>query len=82
MRFKLKYSTDSNDIHMYLIKQISNETSPILLHLFNRAFYEGIFPDILKIAKIIPLYKKCDRLKPENYMSISLLHQFSKILKN
>ena len=69
----LKYS-----MHMYLIKQFSNEISPILLHLFNRAFYEGIFPDILKIAKIIHVYKKCDRLKPENYRPISVLPQFSK----
>ena len=75
---KLKYSTDSNYINMYLIKQISNEISPILLHLFNRAFYEGIFPDILKIAKIIPVYIKCNRLKPKNYRPISLLPQFSK----
>ena len=29
----------------------------ILLHLLNRAFYEDIFPDILKIAIIIPVYK-------------------------
>ena len=27
---KLRYSTDSNDINMYLIKQISNEINPIL----------------------------------------------------
>ena len=65
---------------MDLIKQISNEISPILLHLFNRAFSDGIFPDILKIAKSIPVYNKCDRLKPENYRPISLLAQFYKNL--
>ena len=45
---------------MSLIKQISNETSPIVLHLFNKVFSEGIFPDILIIATIIPVYKKID----------------------
>ena len=79
---KLKYSIDFNDITMYLIKQISNEISPMLLHLFNRAFYEGIFPDILKIVKIIPVYKKCDRLKLENYRPISLFPNLLKNLKN
>ena len=65
---------------MYLFKQISNEISPILLHLLNRAFYERIFPDILKIAKLY-LYIKCDRLKPENHRHISLLPQFSKFIE-
>ena len=57
-------------------KQISNKISPILFYLFNRSFSEGIFPDILKIAKIIPVYKKCDILKPENYIHIIITSIF------
>ena len=78
---KLKYSNDCSDINMFLIKKISIEISPILSYLFNRVFSEGVFPNILKIAKVIPLFKKSDKSKPENYRPISLLPQFSKILE-
>ena len=47
----------------------------------NRVFSEGIFPNILKIAKVVPLFKKSDKSKPENYRPISSLPQFSKILE-
>ena len=68
--------------HKYvLIKKISIEISPILSYLFNRVFSEGVFPNILKIAKVVPLFKKSDKSKPENYRPISLLPQFSKILE-
>ena len=41
----------------------------------------GIFPDRLKIAKIIPLLKKEDPHKFDNYRPISLLPAFSKIFE-
>ena len=50
--------------------------------MFNRVFSEGVFPNILKIAKVVPLFKKSDKSKPENYRPISLLPQFSKILEH
>ena len=34
---KIKYSTDFNDINMYIIKNISTEICPIITHLFNRS---------------------------------------------
>ena len=61
---------------MFLIKKISIEISPILSYLFNRVFSEGVFPNILKIAKVVPLFKKSDKSKPENYWPMSLLPQF------
>ena len=77
---KIKYSTDFNDINMYIIKNISTEMCPIITHLFNRSLSDGCFPNILKKSKIIPLYKSGDRKKTENYRPISLLPQ-SKILE-
>ena len=55
---------DCSDINMFLIKKISIETSPILSYLFNRVFSEGVFRNILKIAKVVPLFKKSDKSKP------------------
>ena len=78
---KIKYSTDFNDIHMFIIKNISTEICPIITYLFNRSLSEGYFRNTLKKCKIIPLYKSGDRKKPENYRPISLLQQLSKILE-
>ena len=55
---KLKYSNDCSDINMFLINKISIAISPILSYLFNRFFSEGVFPNILKIAKVVQLFIK------------------------
>ena len=53
----------------------------ILVHIFNLAFTTGIYPNDLKIAKVLPLFKKGDRSLPENYRPISLLPCVNKLLE-
>ena len=40
-----------------------------------------IFPNEMKIAKVIPVFKAGDKCKFTNYRPISLLQQFKKILE-
>ena len=47
--------------------------------MVNICFKAGIFPDILKLAKVTPLHKKESKLDFLNYRPISLLSVFSKI---
>ena len=68
-------------ISCYFIKLSSSILIPILVSLINASFNLGIFPDDLKIAKIISLFKKGDTLDINNYRPISLLTCFSKILE-
>jgi hypothetical protein len=44
-------------------------------------FSSGCVPDELKIAKIIPVFKKGDPTNPGNYRPISLLSIFDKLLE-
>ena len=44
-------------------------------HLFNLCITTEVFPDCLKIAEVIPIFKKGNADKPTNYRPISLLSQ-------
>ena len=50
-----------------------------LTHIINKSFEKGIFPDCLKTAKVIPLFKKGDEATCANYRPISVLCNLSKI---
>ena len=52
-----------------------------LTYLCNLSLRQGIFPDILKIANVIPLYKKDNPMLFNYYRPVSLLCSLSKILE-
>jgi len=45
------------------------------------SFSTGVFPDNLKIARVIPVYKQGQHFLTQNYRPISLLSLFHKILE-
>ena len=49
--------------------------------MFNVCLSESTYPDLLKIAKVVPIIKKGERDKITNYRPISLLSQFNKIFE-
>ena len=49
--------------------------------MFNVCFTKGTFPDLLKIAEVVAIFKKGERIKMTNYRPKSLLSQFNKIFK-
>ena len=52
-----------------------------LVHIFNLSVMNGVFPDILKIANVVPLFKKRKAMLFSNYRPISLLCTLSKVLR-
>ena len=52
-----------------------------LCNLINVSFSTGVFPDILKIAKVIPLHKGGSTQELNNFRPISLLSIFDKIME-
>ena len=69
------------NIPVYLLKLISEYIAIPLCDIINDSFVNGIFPDWMKLAKVIPLYKKNSPEIPSNYRPISLLSVFSKIVE-
>ena len=45
------------------------------------SFTSGVFPSALKLAKVVPVYKKDSKLDFSNYRPISLLSNLDKILE-
>ena len=66
---------------MKLLKNLIPALVGPLTVIINQSLATGIFPDKLKIAKVIPLYKKDDHTFLENYRPISLLPVISKIFE-
>ena len=68
-------------IPVFLLKLLSQYISFPPSDIINRSFVNGLFPDLLKLAKVIPLYKKQSSNDPNNYRPVSLLSVFSKIIE-
>jgi len=52
-----------------------------LSKLINLSFSSGTLPSLLKVAKVIPVYKKGSPFEVENYRPISLLSNLDKIFQ-
>lgn len=80
-RLSPKKSAGPDDIGSSLIKEFASVFIGPLAHIYNRSLISGIVPSKLKMAKVIPLFKKGDSHCPMNYRPISLLSIFDKILE-
>ena len=78
---KSKTSFGYDGISMQIVKYIIKFIAKPLAHITNVSFKCGIFPENMKTAKVIPVYKSGDKNLFTNYRPISLLPQFSKIIE-
>ena len=76
-----KYSFGKDGMSNNLLKLITNEICESVTLIINQSLTTGIFPNKLKIAKVIPLFKKGDIYTFDNYRPISLLPSISKIFE-
>ena len=76
-----KQSSGWDGISNKLIKNIESCLVTPLNILFNQSMTEGIFPNIMKMVLVTPLYKSGQKSICTNYRPISLLITLSKILE-
>ena len=76
-----KNSCGYDDISSIFIKRITTSIIKPLTIVINQVLNNGIFPDKLKIAKVVPIFKSGDCALTNNYRPISLLPVISKVIE-
>ena len=70
-----------DSISSNIVKSMYNSFITPLTHVLNLSITQGVFPNCMKIAKVLPLFKSGDKTNILNYRPISILPVFSKILE-
>ena len=78
---KSKKSAGHDGVNNILLKAVRNEIGPPLTIVLNKSLSEGIVPEAMKLAKLIPIYKNKNEQEFANYRPISLLTVSSKVLE-
>ena len=74
-------ASDPNSIPYRMLFLLKNEIMKQLADLFNLSFMTGVFPSVLKTAKVVPVFKKDSKLDYSNYHPVSLFSNIEKILE-
>ena len=64
-----------------MLKLASDVLLPSLLQIINIGLHTGVFPDVLKEARVFPIHKGGPSEDPSNYRPISILPIVSKVIE-
>jgi Notch-like protein len=78
---KTKNSFGYDGISTKMLKLSAPFLSSPINYICNRMLSQGVFPDRLKYATVIPLHKEGDRRNMLKYRPVSLLTSFSKMFE-
>ena len=81
-RLDTNKASHSSDTPIKLLKQNVDFFSPFRLRYINKPISLPIFPSILKLAGITPVYEKDSRYKKSKYQHISVLLNLSKMFQS
>ena len=80
-KLDIKKSPGDDEISGKLLKSCPILFSNLISHIANMVMITGKYPHKLKLGKIIPIYKKNNKMDPTNYRPISLLSVINKIIE-
>lgn len=79
--FKNQSSAGYDEIDIRIVKKAIHIICFPLCNIFNLMLTTGIFPDKLKIARVVPIFKSGSHTDLSNYRPISVLPVFSKVIE-
>ena len=68
-----------NSVPTNILKKFKSELSEPLSDMINVSSNKVTLPDFRKVANVIPIHKKGEKLDPNNYRPISLLSNITKL---
>lgn len=76
-----KAAAGFDGISVRVVKDSATALTPVLTKLINECFLRGEFPDALKVARVVPIFKNGSKSDPGNYRPVSILPIISKIFE-
>ena len=76
-----KKKSTSGFIPTWILHQSVHTLAQSLTECINYSLSGGFFPDELKLADVIPVFKKGDPMDKKNYRPISILPALSKVFE-
>ena len=58
-----------------MVKKIITQIVRPFVHICNVSFHTGVFPDKIKIAKVVPLFKSGEKNVSTNYIFVTAVLQ-------
>lgn len=81
-----KFSNSKSMDHYFLSNFVIKKTIHLVINplaiILNKCLEKGYFSDLLKVTKVIPVFKKGDKSLPQNYRPISIVPIFSKLFES
>ena len=76
-------SRGNNEVNMYILKQIPQLSAIALTHIINCIIRTGIFPESMKISRVIPILKpKKDKNSLRSYRPINNMNVTEKVIEH
>ena len=70
-----------HEIPISILKRIIDVISPTLSLLINLCVHDGVYPSVLKLARVVPIFKAGVKQHTTNYRPISVLPIINKLLE-
>jgi hypothetical protein len=78
-KLNINKSTGLDGIGPRILKYCGDTITPCIASIINNSISSGVFPDKLKEARVLPIFKSGVKEEAENYRPISILPTISKI---